>query len=86
MTTRTRKKAITGKNFAGHEMKLYDTKTNRPLNEGDRVTTFRGERVTLRGGHPPHKPESSGRIYVSENGRDEFTYYPGVIDAEWRSI
>ena len=43
----------------------------------------------LLGGTPPHKPGSTGKVYVSEGqGPDKFTstYYPGVFKLRWRKI
>jgi hypothetical protein len=34
-------------------------------------------------GRPPHKPSSSGRIYVKESGSDR-EYFPGVFNCTWR--
>jgi hypothetical protein len=49
---------------------------------GDDFKTFRGEPCTLKGGSPPHKPGSTGRVYVQigEGGRE---FFPGVINLRW---
>jgi hypothetical protein len=76
-------KTIVSKNYEGDEMLLVNKKTGRPLSIGARVTDFRGDPMRLLGGAAPHKPESTGRIYVISDGV-EHSFYPGVIDAEWR--
>lgn len=45
---------------------------------GETVETFRGEKVTLKGGRPPHKIGSTGRIYV-----DGHEYFPSVCGLKW---
>ena len=42
---------------------------------GASYTDFRGERHTLEGSRPPHKPGSTGRVYT-----DRGEFYPSVID------
>jgi hypothetical protein len=41
---------------------------------GASYTDFRGERHTLEGSRPPHKPDSTGRVYT-----DRGEFYPSVI-------
>jgi hypothetical protein len=65
-------------------MILVDSKTNEPMLMDQEVTTFRGERYTLKGGKSPHSANSTGRVWVQPEGltrTDEF--YPSVIDAKW---
>lgn len=46
---------------------------------GMEVTSFRGEKAKLISWTEPHKPSSSGRVYVEwENGRTG-EYFPSVI-------
>ncbi len=61
------------------EWVLVNDKTGLPVVEGDVVTDFRGEAETVKGGRPPHKPSSSGFVWVS-NGSE---VYPSVFDLKW---
>ncbi len=61
------------------EWVLVNDKTGLPVVEGDVVTDFRGEADTIRGGRPPHKPSSSGFVWVG-NGSE---CYPSVFDLKW---
>ena len=54
----------------------------RPIAAGETVETSRGELMTITGGNPPHKPGSTGRVYVSEDGSSR-EYFPSVIGAKW---
>lgn len=60
-----------------------------PLHAGDLVVTFRGEKMRLVGWDIPHKPDSTGRVYIQHLERDpsELTtwlaYFPGVINAKF---
>lgn len=58
---------------------LVDEKTNSKINIGDLITSFRGEVRECLGGCPPHKPGSSGYVYVNGNAR----YYVGVYGLKW---
>ena len=63
--------------------KLINRTTGEELVIGQQVTTGRGEVYTLKGFRIPHKPASTGRVYVKKEGAqysDEF--FPNVIDAE----
>ena len=54
-----------------------------PVVIGETYTTFKEETVTLLGVTEPHKPSSTGRVYLEfENGwRQEC--FPSVIRAKW---
>ena len=59
-------------------------KDGKPVAVGDIVTDFRGENYALKGGKAPHKPGSTGSIYLSPPGEDSVhSGYPGVCDLTW---
>ncbi len=48
--------------------------------KGQEVTDFRGESWTLEGWQEPHKPSSTGRVYVSQDGAEfQREFFPGVV-------
>lgn len=53
---------------------------------GDKAVTFRGENVIVTGMREPHKPSSTGRVYVQHENGDEREYFPTVIGAKWVEI
>jgi len=59
---------------------LVNSKTLEPVRVGDIVTDFRGETCTISGGRAPHKPSSTGRVWVNEFSQE---YFPGVFNLEW---
>ena len=66
-------------------MKLINSTTKKEIKEGDRVTTFRGEKGTLTGNRPPQHEGSTGKVYVKFGAEgSEREYYPSVIGAEWK--
>jgi hypothetical protein len=71
--------------YNNQTMMLVNATTGMPVHVGDVARTFRGEVVTVLGGSPPHKPESTGRVQVEIDGHD-MEYYPGVIDAKWIEV
>lgn len=58
---------------------LYKKGSDLVMYSLDAVYDFRGDADVLLGGDPPHKPESTGRVYT-EGG----SCYPSVYDLEWR--
>jgi len=59
-------------------MQLIDSTTKKPVNVGDIVTTFRGEKMVVTGMIEPRHAGSTGRVIL-----DGQAYYPSVINAEW---
>lgn len=54
---------------------------------GDIVTSGRGETWTLIGARAPHKPSSTGRIYVrGEGGGIAREFFPSVCGLAWKPI
>lgn len=50
---------------------------------GMEVTSFRGDKAKLLSWTEPHKPSSSGRVYVEwENGSTD-EYFPSVFSGEF---
>ena len=62
-------------------MKLIDQDTRKEIKPGDVVTDFRGDKATLVSFTAPHKPSSTGRVCLLEEGQQR-EYFPGVINAE----
>lgn len=50
-----------------------------PVCIGEMLETHRGDRYTITGGRPPHKPASTGRVWVEGGGE----YFPSVFDLTW---
>lgn len=51
---------------------------------GDKLPDFRGDMQEVRGGNPPHKSSSSGKVYVLDlTDNYEGAYYPSVIGCKW---
>ena len=61
-------------------MRLVHKDTGREVREGETVISFRGEAAIVTGWREPHKPSSTGRVYVKEIasgfGRE---FFPGVF-------
>jgi hypothetical protein len=45
-------------------------------------TTFRGEACKVVGGSPPHKPGSTGRVWL-EFKRHKQEVFPSVVNLQW---
>jgi hypothetical protein len=50
-----------------------------PVCIGEMLETHRGEQYRITGGRPPHKPSSTGRVWVEGGGE----YFPTVFDLKW---
>lgn len=64
-------------------MKLKYDKTGNDVVIGDTVETSNDDVFTVEGMREPHKPSSTGRVFVKdEHGRDR-EFFPNVIGASW---
>ena len=63
--------------------KLINRETREEVKEGTIVTDFRGDTAVLVGFREPHKPSSTGRVLVKEEG-SQFSseYFPSVFGLE----
>ena len=59
--------------------KLVSKETGKEVKVGAKLTSFRGEEYTYLSGAPPHKPSSTGLVYVE----DGYAYYPPVFNCKW---
>jgi hypothetical protein len=59
--------------------KLVSAKTGEEIHVGDTVFTSDGERVTLIGLQPPHRPGTTGKVYVEDSNRRSNVWYVGVV-------
>lgn len=53
---------------------------------GDKRKTGHRETVEVMALYPPHKPSSSGRVEVRFGNGWQQTYYPNVIDCEFKEV
>ena len=55
---------------------------------GTLVTTKGGESWIVEGGVPPHKPSSTGRVWVSllSNPKHNRDFFPTVFNLKWQEI
>lgn len=63
-------------------MHLINSTTKQPIKVGDQVETWAGSKVTVLSITEPHKPSSTGRMYVKGlvmHGE----YFPSVFNCEW---
>lgn len=73
---------ITSKDHIGRHCVLRDA-VGRVVQEGDRLTDFRGGVWLAAGGTAPHKPSSTGRIWVNKPGQPLTEFFPSVFDCAW---
>ena len=53
------------------------------VQQGETVISFRNKQYTFTGGASPHKPSSSGRVYVEDSEGNTYEYFPHVFDLAW---
>lgn len=65
--------------------KLVWQASNGDAEKGEVLTCFRGEYYVLMGGTPPHKPSSTGRVWVRLLDNPEWNreFFPSVFDLKW---
>lgn len=61
--------------------KLINEKTGEEILMNTEVADFRGDPLTVVGFAAPHKPSSTGRVYVTKNGMSR-EFFPSVIGAK----
>ena len=64
-------------------MDLVYKKTGETVEIGDMAEIGRGETVKVIGIEKPHKPSSTGRVYVQFDNEVDSSYFPSVIGAHW---
>jgi hypothetical protein len=64
------------------QWKLIHIDTGKPVNIGDELVTFRGEKVRLTGLQPPHKPEAQGRVFCEHDQCDN-VWYASVVNCRY---
>jgi len=65
-------------------MKLIYENTGEPVKAGDLVSAQDGELFRLDFYREPHKPSSTGRVYVTRlDGGRQRELFPSVIGAKW---
>ena len=74
---------ITSKNYSNVKMVLRHKPTDILVHTGAQIKDFRGEPALIMSGNAPHKPSSSGKIYVEYSRTDKREVYPGVFNCEW---
>ncbi len=56
-----------------------------PAEEDMEVKTNNGEPGILKSWRAPHKPSSTGRVYVDlENSKFQREFFPSVINGKWK--
>jgi hypothetical protein len=58
---------------------LVHSADNKPACIGEVLESHSGERYAIEGGRPPHKPASTGRVWVEGGGE----FFPGVFKLKW---
>ena len=68
-------------------MQLVHERLGHEVQPGDQLTSFRGETYYLRSSEKPHKPSSTGRVYVTKepDGDNVLSYFPGVFSLTWEA-
>ena len=77
-----------GKLIDEYKWQLFHNDSNMPVTPGDTVNSSKGQECTVSMylGQPPHKPSSTGRIFVTLPDGSEMSYYPSVFNCEWRKV
>ncbi len=73
---------ITGVDDDGCHWRLLHA-SGYPVTKGLCVLRHDGSLATITGGRPPHKPSSTGRVWIEEVSQE---YFPNVFDMKWERI
>jgi hypothetical protein len=83
-TVKNRTVNTAGVQIRKDSMRLRYKDDGAPVRVGDRVIDRDGDTITVLSASPPHKPSSSGRVFVQNNAdgwKQEF--FPHVFDMVW---
>jgi hypothetical protein len=64
-------------------MRLVYKETGKEVKRGDVVVLRDGTSAIVNSFPKPHKPASSGLVYITTEGEIDSSYYVAVIGAEW---
>ncbi len=68
-------------------MRLIHIDTGAEATVGEKLTDFRGDHAYLRSSSEPHKPGSTGRVFVSIKPKSPSNeaqgYFPSVFGLKW---
>ena len=64
-------------------MRLVYTDTGKEVQKGDVAVLRDGKTAIVNSFPKPHKPASSGLVYITTETENERGYYVAVIGAEW---
>lgn len=67
------------------QLKLVN-KNGRVVTKGEMVTCSLGDHYQLDSIDKPHKPSSTGRVYVTKDGEFVQGFFPSVFDLTWKII
>ena len=73
---------MTSTDHTGRTHYLKNARTGQPVERGQILQDFRGERAAIIGGRAPHHASSTGRVYT-EHGRELF---PAVFGCKWEPM
>jgi hypothetical protein len=67
--------------------KLVHESTGKDVYLSELVVDFRGDKSIVKGGSAPHKPSSTGRVWVSDiTNRYHSDYFPSIFGLKWREL
>ena len=73
---------ITSHDHTGRACYLKNSRTAQPVQRGETLEDFRGDKTAIIGGRAPHHSASTGRVYT-ETGRELF---PAVFGCTWEPV
>jgi hypothetical protein len=67
--------------------KLVHEKSGEDVYPSELVVSFRGDRYIVKGGVPPHKEGSTGKVWVSDiTNRHNEEFFPSVCGLKWLEV
>lgn len=80
---------VAGRGYEGKKFILVNAQDHTAILHGQKLpfeVNGRMSQVTVEGGAPPHKSNSSGRIYIKPKGGDLLQYFPSVLQTKWLEV
>ena len=74
-------------NISKKGYKLVHQLTQKDVWQNELVQDRDGQNYVIKGGNPPHKPSSSGRIWVTDiTNTHNREYFPSVCGLKWTQV
>lgn len=71
------------KDHEGRECALFIRNTDKVLGTDSLAYSANGTKYQVTGGAAPHKPSSTGRVFLTDEDGAFHSFFPSIVNAKW---